>query len=171
MFIQATNIINMPIASIEERQKIGFIKKILVNKNNAQIIGFLTTNKKLFDKDKFLSEVDILDIDNQGVTTRTKSNLVDPQEIIRANNIIRKKFDLIGLKAITKTKKPLGRVSDYLVESNSLQVVKFYIDSIFKNKIIDYHMVWKITNQEIIFKDDCIKSLATAKIESQLATN
>ncbi len=171
MLIEAKNFLDLPVATIEEKEKIGLVKKILIDKKNAKILGFIiNTGGFLFGNDLFLSETDLLDIDTHGLTTRNKDNLVDPSEIVRVKKMLDEQFSLFRLTAMTRSKRKLGKISNFVIDTTMLQVVKFYVTGWIDNKIIDYRHVYKITNKEIIFDDLSEKQTPEEKIK-KLATD
>jgi len=155
MLIQASKIIALPIATVEGKQKIGVVKNIIIDKKDAHVLGFMVhVGGILFGRKLFLSETDMLDIDSNGIVVRTNEVLIEPSEILRVKTILKNKFSIFGLKAITKSKILLGKTVNYSVDTNLLQIVSFDIRGVLKNRIIDYKNVYKITNKEIIFKND-----------------
>lgn len=162
MLIEAKNILDLPVATLDEKEKIGAIKKILVQRSDAKVLGFLVNTKGfLFGKNLFLSESDVLDIDKHGLTTRSRENLINPEEVARVKKLLTERFSLFGLRAVTRSKKRLGKISNFIVDTNTLQVVKFYTRGFFEDRIIDYKNVYKITKKEIIFIDE----VSSAKIK------
>jgi len=155
MLLEAKSVLGLPVATLEEKQKIGTIKKIFVDRKNAKVLGFLIhVEGFIFGRNLFLSESDILDIDKNGVVTRTKENFIDPKEVMRVKRILTEHFSLFGLSATTRSEKRLGKISNFVINTNTLQVVKFYIRGLFENRIVDYKKVYKITKKQIIFKND-----------------
>jgi len=155
MLIQANNLIGMPIASLEEEKKIGEVTNIIVeisSNNIAKVLGFLVKNKKsIFSHDLFLSQIDILDIDIQGISANSEKSLINPAEIIRAQKILQRKFNLIGLTAIDKFGKKIGKVYSFAIENKTFQVTKYYVKSFFEERIFDAENVIKIDERKIIF--------------------
>lgn len=163
MLIQASNLIGFPIASIEEKRKIGIVKAIVVEKNTLKILGFMVSKGlSIFEKNLFLSNIDILDIDKYAVVTRTIENLVNPEEIVKVRNILNKKFNIFGLRASDKNKQFIGKVTDFIIDKETLSIIKFYIHNFWQDRILEANNIIKITNKEIIF-DNGIDSLITDK--------
>ena len=155
MLLQASNLFRMPVASMDDNAKVGVVRTVLVDKKVLVVSGFLIrTGNFLFGKNLLLSCVDILDIDRNGIVVKNSKNLVDPNEVVRIKEMLDEKFNLFGMRARTKTKKNLGKISDFVVETTTLQIVKFYIHGILEDRIIDISKVKKVSDKEIIFDDD-----------------
>lgn len=171
MLLEARNILDLPIASIEEKEKIGIVKKIIVNKVDASILGFLISSGNfLFGKNYFVSADCVLDIDAHGLTIRNKESLTEPREIYRVKKILEERFEILGLSAVAKSKERLGKISNFVVDTRDIKIVKYYISGWLENKIIDHNKVYKITSREIIFKDFIERKTSKEKI-GKLVTN
>ncbi len=157
MLIEANNLIGLPIGAIEENQYLGKVRDILVERKNGTVMGLIVGHGVPFFENKlFLADMDILDIDKNGVTTRTQENLIDPQEILRAKKNIEEKFNLVNLPANTKNGKYLGKISNYVIDTVTMQIIKYYVHGLFEDKIISNNQVIKISKKEIIFENDLL---------------
>lgn len=169
MLYKASHIMGLPIAAIEEKEKIGAIREIVIDRKDASIIGFIVdVGGVLFHNKKFISQVDVLDIDEHGVTTRTNENIIDPSQVVRVKKIVDDGFRLVGMPTYTRSKKYLGRVNDYVIDTKTLSVIKFYINNLLDHKIFDYKKVYKIKKDKIIFKDD-VEKVRTQVLKEKIA--
>jgi uncharacterized protein YrrD len=170
MLLQASHIFRMPVASLEDNAKIGDVKLILIDKKLLKVAGFIIHFGGIFSgKNLLLSETDILDIDKNGVVIRSKENLIDPTEVLRIKKLVDERFNLFGLRARTKSKKNLGKISDFVLDSTAMQIVKFHINHTLEDRIIDLSKVVKVSNKEIVFEDDIEEIPAETVAEEALA--
>ncbi len=154
MFIEAKKLIGLPVAAVDTQSKIGEIRDILVDPENGRLLGFLIKEGGIFSSNKVLSGVDIADWDPNGLVTSSIDNLVPPQEIVRVNDIIKKKIFLLGMPAKTESGKSLGNVEDLLVDTDTSTVAKYYLkDLLGKSRVLTADKVIKIDKQ-ITFADD-----------------
>lgn len=157
MFIEAKKIIGLSVAAIDEQAKVGTITDILVEPENGNVLGFLVSPGGLLSPKKALSIVDVTDWDPKGIVTRSVENLVPPQEIVRINEILQKRIQLLGMKAKTESGKNLGEVENFLIDSETQSVTKYYLRDILGNrKIFSSDKVSRI-DKKIIFSDDVIE--------------
>lgn len=157
MFIEALKIIGMPVAALDSGSKIGEIKEIVVDPQNGTLLGFLVQEGGIFSSKKALAIVDVRDWDPKGIVTESVENLVDPSEIVRLKEVLAKKIQLLGMSAKTESQKNLGEIKNFLVDSNSQSVVKYYLkDLLGKSRIFTADKVIKI-NKAIIFSDDVLE--------------
>lgn len=154
MFIEATKLLNLPIASEESMSKIGIISEIIVDPENGVVCGLQVKPLGLFSPKKVLSVVDILAWDPNGIVTRDEENLVDASEIVRIEKILEKQIFLIGLKAETENGKNLGQVEDFLIDTETQTVSKYYLKNLFGESLILGHDKVVRIDKKIIFTDD-----------------
>lgn len=172
MLYKATDVLGLPIASIEEKEIVGKVTKIIIEKKDASILGFVVYKDNfIFGKKMYISEVDILDIDKNGITTRTKENITDLSQVLRVKKIVKNKFDLMSLPAYTRSKRYIGKIVDYVIDNGTLNVVKFYVGNFFDHRIIDQKKVYQIKNDRIIFKDNFEKIGTRKSVGNSFATN
>lgn len=152
--IEAKNLINLPIASEEDQEKVGEIIDIVIEPENGRVLGFLVKAGGMFSTVKALSVVDVRDWDPNGIVTRTFENIVEPKEIIRLNELYEKKIILLNMKAKTESGKSLGKVENYLIDTETEMVVKYYLKDLLGNtRVLSNDKVIEITD-EVVFLDD-----------------
>jgi uncharacterized protein YrrD len=154
MFIEARKIIKLPVAADDVISKVGEVEQIIVDPETGHLVGFLISTGGFFSTKKALSVTDIIEWDPNGLITKSIENLVDPSEIIRIKNVVDKGIFLIGMKAQTESGKNLGQIDNFLIDTATEQVVKYYLHDLLGNsRIIPADKVVKI-DKVIVFKED-----------------
>lgn len=157
MFIQASKLIGLPVAARDDQIKAGVIRQILVDPQNGQLLGFLVQIDGLFSPQKALSIIDVIDWDPVGLVTASVDNLVDPSEIVRLKTIIDKKIYLLEMKAKTESGINLGKVEDFLINTDNQIVTKYYLkDLLGKSRIFTSDKVSRI-DKVIFFINDVVE--------------
>jgi uncharacterized protein YrrD len=155
MFIEAKKLIGLPVAALDVASKIAEIQKILVDPNSGNVLGFLVSAGGLFSPKKIVSAVDIREWDPNGLITDSVENLVGPAEIVRVKEVLDQKIDLFGMKAKTKKGKNLGNIEDFLIDTATTTVMKYYVkDLVLKSRVFPSDKVVKIEKNTIVFDDD-----------------
>ncbi|MGA2666729.1 MAG: PRC-barrel domain-containing protein [Patescibacteria group bacterium] len=155
MFIEAKNLIGLPIAALDTQSKIAEIRKILVDPESGSVLGFLVSAGGIFSPKKVISSVDIRDWDRNGLVTESPNNLINPIDIVRIKEVLTQDFDLFGLKAKTESGKNLGSIENFLIETETNCVIKYYLkDLVLKARIYPAEKVVRIEKNAIIFMDD-----------------
>lgn len=167
MFIEATKLINLPVAAEDTLSKVGVIRQIVIDPENGHILGFLVS-PGLFGKLQALSVVDIKFWDPQGLITTYEKNLVAPTEIVRIKKVLDRKINLLNLPAQTESGKSLGHVENFLIDTETEMVIKYYLrDLLGKSRIMPADKVVSI-DKTIVFADDGAE-IRSGAVEAQTA--
>ncbi len=152
-------LLNQPILSLRTGGEIAHSLSLIINPNNLKIEGLLCSDR--FDKRQLvLLPQDIREIaTGQGIIVNDHDVLTDPSELIRLQPIMELEFELIGKPVETVSKKKLGKVGDFAVESQGMFIHKLYVEpplvkSLTKSQLsVDRTQIIEITNRRIIVKD------------------
>jgi uncharacterized protein YrrD len=170
MFITASKIFNLPIASLESKSKIGVVSYLLFSPHDLNLLALeVKTGNFLFSKKLYLSAHDILEIDSNGIVVKSDDTLVDASQIVRIKDVIKQKSPIIGQRAITKSKQRIGKIDDLLIDTLTGGIDKFYISNIFEEKIIPASKIYKITPKAVIFCDDILDQTIECEPEGAVA--
>jgi len=155
MFIEATKIIGLSIASIEEKSKVGEILQLVIDPKNGSLLGFLVRSGGIFSQSKALSVVDIREWDPNGLVIGSVNHIVPVDEIVRLKEIVDQKLVILGLKAQTESGKNLGVIENLLIDTDTLTVAKYYIKNILlgDERVFPSNRVIKI-DKTVVFQDD-----------------
>ena len=169
MLLQASTLLNLPVAANDTQSKIGKINKVIINPDNGELMGFIIKQNKFFAKDKILSSQDTIEIDRNGIVTPTEENLLEIDEIVRIKEIINQNIPIFGQNAITESKQNIGKINDFLIDTDMNTIVKFYIHGIFHDKIFPANKVIRIDKNAVVFSDDVVEQTPSAETEGAAA--
>lgn len=154
MFIEAKKLIGLPLAAQDTQSKIGELRDIVVDPENGKLLGFLVQEGSFLSSRKALSIIDVIDWDPNGLVTATIDNLVELKDIVRIKELVNKNMELLGKKAKTESGKSLGEIENFLIDTDTQTVVKFYLkDLLGHSRIFSADKVVRI-DKNIIFSDD-----------------
>ena len=154
MFIEAKKLTNLPVASYDTEAKVGAIRQIIVDPENGKVLGFMVKTMRLLGPTLALSIIDVAEWDPNGLVTTSIENLIPPKEIIHFNEVYLKEINLFQMAAKTEGGKKLGVVEDFLIDTDTQTVAKYYLKDLFgKSLVLPSDKVVKIDKQ-IIFSDD-----------------
>lgn len=135
---------------------------VIINPNNLKVEGWYCQDAFTKHRLVLLSQ-EVRDIVPQGLAVNDHEDLSEPGELIRLQEIMTLKFELLGKPVYTDSKRKLGKVSDYAVDMKSLFVQKLYISQPVYRSLaggqlsIDRTQIVEITNKQIIVRDVEIK--------------
>lgn len=146
------------ILSLRTGGPVAIVVAPIINPNNLKIEGFFC-NDQHGKSHLVLLPQDIRDVQPRGFIVNDYDVLADPKDLVRLQEILKLKFELLGKPVVTADKKRLGKVNDYAFESNSMYVVKLYVgQSLIKSFSggqlgIDRSQIIEITSRHIVVHD------------------
>jgi sporulation protein YlmC with PRC-barrel domain len=103
--------------------------------------------------------LDIRDMIPQGFVVNDHDVLVEADELVRLQDIIKLNYEIIGKPVETVDKEKVGKISDYATEVNSMYIQKLYVSqSLLKSFMggslsVDRTQVNEITPKRIIINE------------------
>lgn len=158
MLVLSKQLVNRPILSLRTGGQIATASTPIFNPNNLKIEGFYCTDR-FEHKQLILLTQDIREHLDQGLVVDDHERLVEPDELVRLEPILKLKFELLGKSVVTDKKQKLGKVNDYAVDSETLYVQKIYVSqSVIKSfsggqLSVDRNQIIEITDRKIIVLD------------------
>lgn len=170
MYITASKIYHLPVASLGSNSKVGEVNLIFFSPDDFTIMALeVTQGNFIFKKKLYLANADIIDLDKNGVVIKGQDSLVEKDEIIRIQKLIKSNTPIYGQKAVTKSNKYLGKITDLLIDSQSLTISRFYISNLLDERILPMSRVEKATSQAVIFSDEIINQTPMVETEGAAA--
>src|SRR3989344_5638178 len=159
MFRLSGSILNQKVMSLRTGGQVATVLAAIINPNNLKVEGFYCEDK--FEKKQRLVLLyqDIRDIVPQGVVVNDHDVLTPPAELVRLKDIMALNFELTGKPVVSVSKKKIGKVNDYAVETETMFIQKLYVSqSLVKNfggggLSVDRGQIVEITNRKIVIQD------------------
>lgn len=152
------SLLNRPVMSLRTGGEVAKIEAAIINPNNLKIEGFYCSDH--FSKQRLvLLAQDIRDNIKQGIVINDHEVLSEPEELVRLQSVLELNFELIGKSVETSSKKKIGKVADFAVDSQSLFIQKLYVGPTLIKSLtagqlsVDRNQIVEITNRRIVIKD------------------
>ena len=130
MLVRASNLINMPIVSLQTGGPIAWIKDLVVDPDSLKIIAF-TVNIK--SSANILPASSVREYSTQyGLVVDSIEELVAREDIVKIDKVMDLNFFMKGLKVESRKGSKLGRVEDYTVTDDNFmlqQITIFWIEN------------------------------------------
>lgn len=160
---------NLPVLSLQSGDRVATAEEPIINPNNLKILGWWCRANSAPDSRVLLVE-DVREAMPQGLAINNESALSEPGDLVRHDEVLKIRFQLIDKKVKTKRHK-LGKVSDYAYDSEGYFVQKLYVAAslvkVFSSSdtlVIDRTQILEITDSYILVRDSDVKAT-----ESELA--
>ncbi len=154
----SSTLLNQSVLSLRTGGQVATATEPIINPNNLKVEGFYCDDR--FEKKQLiLLTQDIRDRVERGFVVNDHEVLVDPEELIRLEKVLKLQFTLIGKPVVTVNKQRLGKVNDYAVDDAAMYVQKIYVgQSILKsltggNLSIDRSQIVEITDRKIVVQE------------------
>lgn len=180
MLINASNLLGCPILSLHVGGRIANVTDLVIDPNNLSLIAVRVDGPVVDEESGSLLPINsIREFSRLGMVIDSVDDFVGDEEIIHLHNILKLRFNLSGLKVITKKKSKIGKVGDYILNTASWQVhqlivkrpaMKAFFDP---ELIISRHQIVEVTDYEVIIKDEHEKPKreAPAKVAPDFTPN
>ncbi len=175
MLISANELKDGEIISLESGSTIGKIREPIVDPKNGKVLAF-DVRVGFLTKRVILSSTDIIEWQHNALIVYGMNVLVEPIEIKRVFDLIKKRVRILGKKALTQKGIKLGRIEDVYIDSTTGMIAKYNISHhIFANfieegRIIPANLVVKIDKKGIIFKDSVAEGDKSKAAATKTAT-
>lgn len=170
-----SKIINAPIVELRTQTQVGIVNDLIIHKTKLEVYGIVLKRESLLSfiqnyEERVIMNTDILELNSGAVIISNADSVVPIGEAIRLKEAIDQKYSGIYQKVISKKGKSIGLVYDYLVDSTTQRITKFYCRTLFTERIISDRSIIKIEGKRIFIKDDDLETqkITTPAIESSL---
>lgn len=157
MLMVGSRFIGMPVLSLHIGGQTASVKRTIVDPEDLKIIAFELEGPLLKDPEigSYLMADDIRETSSQGLVVDSADRFVEPEDVIRLNNILELNFNLEGLKVVAKdgkNEKKLGKIVDYTVDSSTLTIFQLIAQRPFMESFVDPQLT--INRSQITEIDD-----------------
>jgi sporulation protein YlmC with PRC-barrel domain len=154
----STTLLDRAVLSLRTGTPIANVVAPIFNPNNLKIEGFYCQDR-FNQQSLILLYQDIREMLPDGFVVNDHDVLVEPDDLIRLQDVLELNYQLIGKQVETVDKSKVGKVSDYATETETMFVQKIYVtQSILKSFTggslsIDRDQINEITPRRIIINE------------------
>ena len=157
MLMVGSRFIGMPVLSLHIGGQTAAVKRVIVDPEDLSIMAFELEGPIIRDPEigSFLMAEDIRETSNQGLVVDSADRFVNPEDVIRLNEVLELNFNLEGLKVVAKEGKnikKLGKIIDYTVDSSTLSIFQIIAQRPFMESFVDPQLT--INRSQITEVDD-----------------
>ena len=169
MLINFSSIINQKIISADIKLAVAYVKDIVIDPNDGKILA-LIVKQNIFAKKQIIASLDIIGIFKNAVIISEEDRIIDINDVVRIDQILQEKTHIFRKWAKTKSGKMLGRIDDIILETNPIEIKKYFINgsacklcfmNLFRHRddrLITQDDIYKITKNAVIVKNDVLKN-------------
>lgn len=134
MLVLNSRLVNVPVMSLQSGTSLGTTNKPIIDPRKLQIVAFYVSGPRIRGG-HVVHTSDIREYGPLGfIVDSTDAIMALDEDLVRLQEVIHLQFNLIGKPVFDETKKRLGKVAEYTVESDGFFVQKIHVaQSMMKN--------------------------------------
>ena len=164
MLLLGSRLINTPIMGIQTGTKLATTKIPINDPANLKIIAYEVDGPMLNEKPSFIRIADVRELSNIGMIIDSSDEFFGKDDIISVRKLLNLNFHLVGLSVIDESKRKLGKIFDYSIDTDSFfvqqlnvkpSIIKSFSQSellIHRNQIVeinDYSIIVKSASKKL----------------------
>lgn len=156
MLVNGSTMLNSPVLSLHIGGPIGITTSAVIDPSDLSVIAYTVNGAVIRNNSEngdILDVADIREVSDQGLIIDSDDVLVNREDIIHLDEIMKLNFDLIGLKVVTKSGKKIGKVVNYTIDTTTFSVYQLIVQRpIGFSSILDPQLT--INRSQIVEIDD-----------------
>lgn len=157
MFILSNRLSNVPIMSIQTGTAIAHTEITIIDPRKLHVVAFFCRGPQQLDPGaNLLHTSDIREVSDVGFIIDSSADIMDSDNLVRLQEIIDYKFELMNLQVYDEDGHKIGAVSDFTTDTITFLVQKLHVrrpllKSISTTElIIDRSQIIEVTNKRIV---------------------
>lgn len=155
MLINASRLINYPVLSLHVGGPIAWVDAEIVDPEKLKILAFYVSGPAIQndpEAGEILESRDVREFSNLGMIVDSVEVFVNPGDVAKLDKVMELNFALVGLKVETKKGTKLGKIVDYVVDSETFMVHQLIVKRPAIKAFLDPELI--IPRKEILEVDD-----------------
>lgn len=163
MLVSASRLIGFPVLSLHVGGPIAWTESEVIDPEKLKIIGFFVDGPAIQNDPEaghIMETRDVREFSNMGMIVDSIGTFVNEGEVIKLDKILKLNFSLIGLKVETRKGTRLGKIIDYIVDTDTFTVLQLVVKRPVVKALIDPELtiprkeIVEVNDYKIIVKDE-----------------
>ena len=159
MLIEGSKLLKYPILSLHTASRIAEVKGLVIDPNFLKVVAFeisaVSSRQSLF-----LEASSVREFSKMGMIVDSDEEFVEKDDVIKLKETIDLGFSLDNMKVASKKKAMLGRIEDFIINTEDFQIMQLIVKRPIYKALIDPELVigrsdiHEINDNEIIVKSE-----------------
>ena len=159
MLIEGSKLLKYPILSLHTASRIAEVKGLVIDPNFLKVVAFeisaVSSRQRLF-----LEASSVREFSKMGMIVDSDEEFVEKDDVIKLKETIDLGFSLDNMKVVSKKKAMLGRIEDFIINTEDFQIMQLIVKRPIYKALIDPELVigrsdiHGINDSEIIVKSE-----------------
>ena len=155
MLVNASRLLNYPVLSLHVGGPIAWVDAEVVDPEKLKIVAFYVSGPVVQNDPEvggILESRDVREFSNLGMIVDSEEVFVNQGDVAKLDKILSLNFSLMGLKVETKKGSRLGKIIDFVVDSETFMIHQLIVKRPFTKALLDPELI--IPRKEIIEVND-----------------
>lgn len=159
MLIEGSKLLKYPILSLHTASRIAEVKGLVIDPNFLKVVAFEISTASS-RQSLFLEASSVREFSKMGMIVDSDEEFVEKDDVIKLKETIDLGFSLDNMKVISKKKAMLGRIEDFIINTEDFQIMQLIVKRPIYKALIDPELVigrsdiHEINDSEIIVKSE-----------------
>ena len=171
MLIWSERLTDAPVMSLQTGGRLATAYEPIIDPKDLQVVAFYCEGQQLGFEPAVLHTDDIREFGELGLIVNDSEDIMPLSDLVRLQKIIDLKFKLVGMRVVDTAGHKLGKINNYVLETESFRIVKFSVKRPLLHSLQDSELVIareqirKITDDEIVVAAPTVEEKKRAKSE------
>ena len=162
MLLLGSRLVGTSIMSLQTGTRLAVTKNPIIDPSNLKIVAYEVEGPMLVERPLFIRIADVRELSDIGMIIDSNDEFIGLSDVITIHKIYDLGFHLLGLSVIDQTKRRLGKVQDYSLDTDSFIIQQLNVNQGLMKSITDTELL--IHRSQIIeINDHAIIVKTTAK--------
>ena len=159
MLIEGSKLLKYPILSLHTASRIAEVKSLVIDPNFLKVVAF-EISAASSRQSLFLEASSVREFSKMGMIVDSDEEFVEKDDVIKLKETIDLGFSLDNMKVVSKKKAMLGRIEDFIINTEDFQIMQLIVKRPIYKALIDPELVigrsdiHEINDSEIIIKSE-----------------
>lgn len=159
MLIEGSKLLKYPILSLHTASRIAEVKGLVIDPNFLKVVAF-EISAASSRQSLFLEASSVREFSKMGMIVDSDEEFVEKDDVIKLKETIDLGFNLDNMKVVSKKKAMLGRIEDFIINTEDFQIMQLIVKRPIYKALIDPELVigrsdiHEINDSEIIVKSE-----------------
>lgn len=177
MLLLGSRLISTPVMGLQTGTKLAQTASPLIDPANLKIVAYQVEGPLLSEHPSLIRMADVRELSDIGMIIDSSDEFIGLNDVVKIKELYELQFNLIGLSVIDESKKKLGKIDDYSLDSSSfiieqLNVRRRGIRSVTETGLLIHRsQIVEISNHQIVVKSTATRVEAAIQPERRSYVN
>lgn len=177
MLLLGSRLIGTPVMGLQTGTKLAQTASPLIDPANLKIVAYQVEGPLLSEHPSLIRMADVRELSDIGMIIDSSDEFIGLDDVVKIKELYELQFHLIGLAVIDESRRKLGKIDDYSLDSSSfiieqLNVRRRGIRSVTETGLLVHRsQIVEINNHQIIVKSTATRVEAAIQPERRSYVN